>query len=192
MNIGIDIDDTITNSSDVFVEYAKKYNKEKGIIHTVDNTTLNQEKAFGWTKDNQKEFIEKYLRLILINAKEEKQSSKVINKLGINNNIFIITARNNKETENVYELTEKWLKEHNFKYNELITEAKNKLEICKKYNIDLFIDDNYETCMNIFSNLKIPVFIYTTRYNKKTDIGNLIRVNNWNEIERKVGETKNE
>ena len=33
MRIGIDIDDTITNSSDIFVEYAKQYNKEKNIQH---------------------------------------------------------------------------------------------------------------------------------------------------------------
>ena len=29
MRIGIDIDDTITNSSDMFVEYAKKFNKDQ-------------------------------------------------------------------------------------------------------------------------------------------------------------------
>jgi acid phosphatase class B len=31
MNIGIDIDDTITNSSDVFVKYAQIYNETKNI-----------------------------------------------------------------------------------------------------------------------------------------------------------------
>ena len=192
MNIGIDIDDTITNSSDVFIKYAKKYNKEKGIFHKIDNTTLNQEKAFGWDKNNQIEFINKYLRLILSNAKEKRLSSKVITKLSKKNTIFFITARNNKETENVFELTKEWLDKHNYKYKKLITECKNKLEACTKYKIDMFIDDNYETCMNIYSNLKIPVLIYTTRYNKKLETGNLIRVNNWKEIERIIGEIKNE
>ena len=33
MNIGIDIDDTITNSSEVFIKYAKIYNKTRKKIY---------------------------------------------------------------------------------------------------------------------------------------------------------------
>ncbi len=32
MNIGIDIDDTITNSSEIFIKYAREYNKLKKFI----------------------------------------------------------------------------------------------------------------------------------------------------------------
>lgn len=57
MRIGIDIDDTITNSCDKFVEYAKKYNKENNIQFDIDQTTLDPKKSYGWGKENTTDFL---------------------------------------------------------------------------------------------------------------------------------------
>lgn len=47
MTIGIDLDDTISNSSDVFVKYALQFNKEKSIDYDININELDQTKAFG-------------------------------------------------------------------------------------------------------------------------------------------------
>ena len=60
LNIGIDIDDTITNSSEVFVKYAKIYNQIHNITYKINSCELDQSKAFGWSIDNQKEFANQY------------------------------------------------------------------------------------------------------------------------------------
>ena len=99
MNIGIDIDDTITNSSDVFVKYAKIYNETKNINYEINKYEINKNKAFGWSKLNEIEFQKKYLEKILTEAKPLDDSNNifVINILKLcytNNWIFILKVLN--------------------------------------------------------------------------------------------------
>ena len=54
MNVGIDIDDTITNSSEVFVKYARIYNKIHNITYKINTSEFDQNMVFGWSIDNQK------------------------------------------------------------------------------------------------------------------------------------------
>lgn len=184
MKIGIDIDDTITNSSDVFIEYAKKYNEENNIHYDIDNTTLDTKKSFGWEMKNQIEFSNKYLKGILQKVNSKLDSIEVINKLKKEGHkIYFITARSDKEIEgSMFELTENWLRSNDYEYDLLITESKDKLSDCIKHNIDLFIDDSYSNCKSIKDKMNIPVLLFTTRYNSNIKDDSLIRVNNWFDI----------
>ena len=60
MNIGFDIDDTITNSSEVFIKYAKEYNQKKNKFYSIKNDELDQTLAFGWNDIDKEEFRKKY------------------------------------------------------------------------------------------------------------------------------------
>ena len=185
MRLGIDIDDTITNSSDVFVSYAKKYNKENNIDFLVNNETLDVKLSFGWNENDYKKFTEKYLEEILTNVAPEKDSIAIINKLKQEKNeIIFITARSESEIKNnMFDLTKKWLNKNNYQYDMLITESSDKLNECIKNKIDLFIDDNYYNCRLINEKLNIPVILFTTRYNNSIKEDNsVIRVHNWQEI----------
>ena len=191
MRIGIDLDDTITNSSDVFVEYAKKYNCEKSITHEININELDQQIAFGWDSNNQKEFREKYLRNVLLNAKPNKDVIETLNDIWKSGNeIVIITARSDKEIKDMEKITKEWLKTHDIKYNKLIMGNKEKDQICVEEKIDVFIDDNVDFCKKVYERLKIPVFLYSTRYNLKANIDGLFRVYNWKEISKKASITK--
>lgn len=184
MKIGIDIDDTITNSSDVFIEYAKKYNEENNIHYDIDNTTLDTKKSFGWNNQNQIEFAEKYLKKILQTVSSKSDSVEIINKLKKEGHeIYFITARKDKEINgNIFELTENWLKQNNYEYDLLITESKDKLGACIENSIDVFIDDSYSNCKLINDLMKIHVLLFTTRYNSNVKDDSLIRVKDWVEI----------
>lgn len=180
MNIGIDIDDTITNSSDVFVKYAQIYNETKNINYEINKYEIDKNKAFGWSKLNENEFQKKYLEKILTEAKPLDDSVKIINKLfNIGYNIIFISSRKDSEVNNVYDLTIKWLKRYNIKYTKLIVNSMNKLNDCISNDIDIFIDDNYENCklINDYSNIK--TFLYKTRYNTKMEFPCF---NNWVKI----------
>lgn len=191
MTIGIDIDDTITNSSEVFIEYARLYNKENKINFEIDTTQLDQSKAFGWNKKNQIEFTNKYLPMILTNAKPPKNVVAIINKLREDGNkILFITARNDKETENVYEITENWLVSNNIQYDKLIVDSKNKEVDCSNNNVDIFIDDSIRNCENVYSALKIPVFLFNSNYNTNYYHSQIERVFNWDELYTKINDIK--
>lgn len=193
MNIGIDIDDTITNSSEVFLKYAKIYNKDNNIIHKIDSNELDQKKAFGWSIKDQKDFSSKYLKLILNEAKPHVDVIDSLNYLkSCGYKIFLITARNDNEVTNMYDFTKKWLKDNNIPFDKLIVNCSDKLQECLNNNVVLFIDDNYDTCKKIYNSKIDKVFLYETKYNKMYYDKLLIRVKNWDEIIQKVKEIKME
>ena len=82
----------------------------------------------------------------------------------------------------MFELTDKWLKKHNYKFDLLVIDSKEKNNDCIKYKIDVFVDDNYNNCKKVKETTKIPVILYSTRYNIKEKDNSIIRVNNWFEI----------
>ena len=64
MIIGIDIDDTITDLSDIFLKYATLFNKENEIDFKIDKTQWDLDKAFGWNNDDFMKFSKKYLKIL--------------------------------------------------------------------------------------------------------------------------------
>lgn len=185
MNIGIDIDDTLTNSSQVFIKYARIYNKINKINHIINTNELDQKKAFGWTKENQKEFAEKFLMRILLEATPNKNAVEIINKIKEEgHNIYFITARKDSEIANMFDFTRLWLEKNKIYYDKLIVNSSDKLIDCNENNIEIFIDDNYLTCKRIKDNTKIKVFMYETNYNSWVDKIEIDRVKNWEDIYR--------
>lgn len=183
MVIGVDLDDTITNSSDVFLKYAMRYNAEKKIDFIIQDNILDQTKAFGWNKENMKEFQKNYLKKILDEAEANIDCVKIINKIhDRGDKVIIITARSEMELEGVTELTKKWLAKNDVKYDKLIMNSKHKEEDCAKNNVSIFIDDNILNCEKVYKKLEIPTFVFTTRYNKNEKIDGLYRISDWKEL----------
>lgn len=194
MKIGIDIDDTITNSSIIFIKYAIEYNKKYKIEHKIDTTQLDQNKAFGWNKFDQKRFLKEYLSKIFDEVTPNKNSVWAINNLKKQGNkIYFITARNEKEAKDTYTITKKWLVKNRINYDELIINCFNKSDICKEKNVDIFIDDNFDNCLKVYNENKINVFMFNTNYNIKYNSDNIVRVFDWMDIYNKIKEEeKNE
>lgn len=182
MNIGFDIDDTITNSSEIFVKYAIEYNQMKKSCYQINTNEMDQTLAFGWNNENKIEFQKLYLKKILMETTPNKNAIDTINYLKNNHHtIFLITARSDYEISGMYELTKKWLLKNQINYDKLFVNSNDKLSICKDNDIDIFIDDNVDICSNIFKNSKINVVLYTTRYNKNIKTS-FKRVFNWQQI----------
>lgn len=194
MKIGIDIDDTITNSSIIFIKYAIEYNKKYKIEHKIDTTQLDHNKAFGWNKIDQKRFLKEYLSKIFDEVTPNKNSVWAINNLKKQGNkIYFITARNEKEAKDTYTITKKWLVKNRINYDELIINCFNKSDICKEKNVDIFIDDNFDNCLKVYNENKIKVFMFNTNYNIKYNSDNIVRVFDWMDIYNKIKEEeKNE
>ncbi len=81
ITIGIDLDDTISSSNEMFIKYAKLYNKEKKINFKIDETQWDLDKSFGWNDNNYKEFCKQYLRTLLNEAEIKYNAAEKINKL---------------------------------------------------------------------------------------------------------------
>lgn len=187
MNIGIDIDDTINNLSKALVRYALEYNKVAKISHEIKTNEWDFDKAFGWDENHTAEFLDKYLYKAYVEAEPKDNSVEIIKKLkDEGNNIIIITARSDKEVKNVRYYSEEWLKKHMIPYDKLITDSKDKAEKCMENDINVFIDDRVEHCEKVKNNLKIPVYLFDSEYNKNHEDTALIRVFSWLEVYNKI------
>ena len=153
MNIGIDIDDTISETFETLLPYSQKYTiedlkKESKIDFRADLSNhfyivyMN-----NWTENEAINFWKKYYAEILKKVNIKTFAADVINKLREQGHkIYLITARWDMPGDNVKEITRKWLEEKEVKYDELIINASDKAKLVEENKIDIFIDDSFNNC----------------------------------------------
>ncbi len=188
MNIGIDIDDTISDTFESAIVYAKEYiNNELKREPVIDMTKVRDHyyirDMFGLSHDEAENFWTKYYTKIINNVKPKKLSVEMINKLKEEgNNIIIITARWNGEEIDAFKISENWLKKYNLNFDKMYVGIENKAEIAVKENIDLFIDDSIRNCEEV-SAVGIKSYLFNAETNKHINQDNNIdRVYSWEEI----------
>ena len=173
MRIGIDIDDTIVNTSEMCINYVKKLDKKYGenikdiITDNIKNPVVTL-------------FYDNYLYDVIAHAKLKEDAVKVINELYRDNEIYFITARSERFIKDVDNMTKNLLDSYNIKYNKIITGAGKKAELCVENNIDLLIDDSIKHCTNL-SNIGIDTLLFNSINNKDIET-NLKRVYNCNKV----------
>ena len=193
MNIGIDLDDTIAETADSFLKYAKKFNKDRKINYKIKQKEWDFDKAFGWNEQHIQDFIQEYLEELFIELEPKKDAVEIIKKLKEEGNqIIIITARSVDHVKNVKKKNERWLKKHNINFDKLETDAKNKAIKCEENSIDIFIDDGVYHCESVYNELKIPVLLMDSIYNKGYKNKAIKRVYNWQEIDEEINRIKGE
>lgn len=175
MRIGIDIDNTITDTS----AYMKQKLEENNITHLhsdFDNYTKEE-----LIKNEQ--LIRENIEEIMKNCKLNENAKEVINELYKNNEIYLITARTNFYSDNLKDITINYLKENNIMYHELLFGYEDKRDICLEKKLDIMLDDNIKV-MESIKDTNIRGILYQTEYNKEY-IGE--KVNNWVEFKNLIG-----
>ena len=177
MRIGIDIDDTITNSyKEIFEQIGKYYN--------VDSYYLIEEgyKYEDVSKDelNFPEY-NKFCRTVVENLLKtvsiKHGAKEMIKKLQEEGNeIILITARDYEEFSSPYDLTKQFLKDNNICYDKLYVGIKEKGRFCKENGIDVLVDDSITHCKSAKEN-NIPHLLLDNTFNR--DIKELDRVYGW-------------
>ena len=87
MNIGIDIDDTISETFEILIPYSQKYTTQDLKREAVIDLKKRSENHFyieginGWSREEYKEFWRKYYPEMMEQVNIKKFASEVINKL---------------------------------------------------------------------------------------------------------------
>ena len=185
MNIGIDIDNVISNFNDVLLQEYIKHDKELGNdgINNL-NADYIRKGMFNWSKEEELNFYNNNVERIAKNLDLVTDSKKHIDLLkSEGNKIYIISGRNNGEYTEPYLMTKNWLTKNNINYDELILtnayQHHEKADICLDYHIDIMIDDSIHVCEEC-SNKNINVLLFGTIYNKNEQRFN--KVNSWQEV----------
>ena len=178
MRIGVGIDDTICRTTEIVHDRVEKYAKEENL----DPLDIMNDEAL------KNSFFSIYLEDIYANAEIKRDVAKVLKRLrSKGNEIYIISSRSSSfvpTVKNVIKVTEKWLHEHDIEVDAIIVSAygESRADVCKKYNIDLMIDDdpyNYHKIVAIGK--KCLLFDDREKFLQKEDY-----VTNWLDIEKYI------
>lgn len=197
MIIGIDIDDTISDTYAYIFPYAQKYMVEdlgKKIEDGDRNskTHMYVEKFHKWTEEEGKRFLAKYYEKILQNVQPKSFAIETINQLKQEGHkIILITARFPSEKFDVKELTLKWLKGNKIDYDELIINAQDKVEVAKNKKIDIFIDDSIHNCEKM-TKAQIKTFMMDTIINLNYKNEKIKRIYSWPHLYQEIHNLKEE
>lgn len=197
MKIGIDIDDTTFFTVKYMLKYADIFQEE------ISGTSTNRDSfglitnryylnaLYGWNDETKFAFFRKYYKNVLEECTMLPDANSVIQKLKDQGDIIhFITARlMNIEGCDTEKITKESLRKNNIPYDFLDLHISNKLEFFKKNNIDICIEDSYETCKEL-TDIGIQSILVTTKMNEQIDSGNIPRANNWNEIYKEIQKIK--
>ncbi|HPT70395.1 MAG TPA: hypothetical protein PKW50_09625 [Syntrophomonas sp.] len=191
MIIGIDIDNTITHTTEMILHYAQMFGREQGLNTTPDLRYYYLEDVLGWDKRVADDFLDNYLGRIYTNMQPKDQAVEVIRELKKQHELILITSRNQKFPA-VEEVTKNWLKQHGVQYDRLILNKTSnmhffsKLDACLENGVEVMIEDHYELVSEISPHL--PVIMFEYPYNRHLKNDNIIPVNHWREVADWLGQ----
>lgn len=185
MKIGIDLDGVVIDSEKTLKTYTEIFD-----IDTLKgNNLINKEEPFfqfryNWTKGQKEEFIKKYF---LIASKESNLMSgfiAVYNLLKKQGHEFVVITARGGFVKEMKDDAIRLLKENKVEFDKYYWQVEDKLEICKKENIDIMIDDNYHIIKKLADNKIKTLYFRDTNLIKLKENEYITEVNNWGDIYR--------
>jgi uncharacterized HAD superfamily protein len=178
MKIAVDIDGVLGDTLKVTVDYLDKIYDIK--IKEEDITQYDFHELIEMDEEEYKKMFLNY-RLYLTEpiVFGSVEGMNELKKRG--NEITLITSRD----ASLQDVTLNWLKKNKFPFDRIIFSGnKPKKEIAEIYGFDVFIEDCYETCLDLKS--VVPtVIILDAPYNKGNHLG-IIRAQSWEQILDKI------
>ena len=178
MRIGIDIDDTMTETSDYLRPYvAEFFNLD---INYLEDNNISYSNLPEELRSRSLEFAKTYYDKVIVDTPFKPEVSEYIDKIReLGHEIIVITARDKNMYTDEYKTTSQELEKHNIHYDKLICDF-DKATICKEEKIDLFIDDSIPNCTRV-NEVGVEVLVFNSNINKHIKT-NLHRVYNWKEV----------
>ena len=187
MNIGIDLDDVVYDTS---VEVEKEIEKANN-PRLLDFKVQLMRGALSEMPSDVAQFLKDTIISYTSNAKPIKNATDTLKKLRDEGHIItIITARSDAIRDGVVDTTLKSLKKYGIDkgilYDKIIFEGANKGDVCEKEKIDIFVDDSPINCMHVRER-GINVLAFKSRITADAiDQTDLQSVSSWDELYDKI------
>jgi len=188
MRIGIDIDGVIVDSNRFLLDHSTEFCYKNNIQYNINDSEYDECKRMGITYEQMMKIWNKYMEYYATKNPPRTYATEVIEKLSMNNEIYIITARDEEGLpEEKYgqmkEMVKKWLSTYNIKYDKLIFSKGSKLPYCIENGIEIMIEDSPRNIKEL--SLKIPILCFDNSYNREIKGNNITRVYSWYDLLKK-------
>ena len=185
MNIGLDLDGVVLDTETTFRTYEEIFDIDvlKG-NNLIDRQEPKFQHRYNWTDEQEKQFIES-LFLKVSNETGLMSGFPVVYKLlkEMGHKFIVITARGGWIPEMKDEAI-RIFNENNLEFDKCYWVVKDKLEICKKENIDLMIDDDWRIIKEIAESGIKTLYFRDTNLKQLEENEYIHEVNNWGDIYR--------
>lgn len=180
MNIGIDIDDTLVDSTKNMIDKIGLYDKSGEVEKHIEEIMSGEIPT-----ENIRKFMNTYLLDLTKTIRVKKDAIEVVNRLkNKGHKIILITSRNDEECKGLEKYTLEYLKKNNLIYDKIFLNSRDKAKVCIENDIDIMIDDSIKHCNNV-SSTGIITFLFNSLINKGKKTS-LKRVNNWRQLEKEI------
>lgn len=189
MIIGIDIDNTISYTTEMIMHYALIFGREHGLNTVPDPNQYYLEGALGWSSEAVEEFFDAHLASIYREVRPKEQVGEITQQMQKHHQIVLITSRN-YQFPGIEEITREWLRKYGIAYDKLILNATpnmhhfSKLAVCMQHKVNVMIEDHHELAQELSQFM--PVILFDYPYNRKVESENIIRVRDWYEAQNWV------
>ena len=183
MNIGVDIDDTLSQTTNYLYDKALTFTEEVLHREPIIDKRENFPRCLGWNDEEVVKFFNEVFDKEVLNIPVLENARLYLQKLKeAGYKIFIITARDNRHLIDPYGKCLKWLEKNELPFDKLIIGCKYKNLICEKEKIDIMIDDSFTQCSLVSKNLKNVKVLMMATFNNDLASEGITRVHNWEEI----------
>ncbi len=189
MNIGIDIDNTISTTRETIMEKAAQFNQAQNLSTQFDLSYYNLEKSLGWDGPTTQLFLSSYLADIYRQVQPKPNAVEVIKELHDHHQIILITSRNARN-DSITAITIDWLSQHGIVYDKLVMNHTDnmhhfsKLAACQENEVALMIEDHHDLALELSSHL--PVILFDYPYNAHLANDRIIRVQDWLQVKQTI------
>ena len=192
MKIGIDADGVLTDMSAFNYEYGERYFKRKP--ENLNGYGVMEQ--FGCTKGQELRFGLRYFITYCKKWPPREGCSEVISRLNADGQeLYEITARKFVTMKNPLgwyscRMFRKWLERYGISFRDIhycseSNSPEDKLEGCRRFGIDIMIDDKPEV-VYFLAEHGIRVLMFDAPYNQGISGDNIIRVMDWEDVYRKI------
>lgn len=198
MIIGVDCDGVLTDMSAYIYEYGEKYFKRK----PKNPDGYSTAEIFDCSDKDELKFGLRYFATYCKKWPPRNGATEIMSKLGNDGHkLYAITARKFVTLHNLLGwysrfMCEQWLKKHCFSFKDIFYCSESnapgdKLIGCRKYSVDLMIDDKPDVVLHLADN-GIKVLLFDTRYNQNVSHDNIVRVYDWDDVYEKISTIEKE
>ena len=187
MIIGLDIDNVITDFDKSILKEFYIADKDKRNVGVINKKARHINYGmFDWSQEEVDEFYNKNMERIAKELKPRRNCKKYMDKLlDDGHKLILITHRVSPHYLNPEKTTLDWLKKNNINYTKLVlSNAPDKTKECKKYNIDIMVDDRAGQCKKMKAQ-GVNIILMLTRYNRK-EVENLPFATSWKNLYEQI------
>lgn len=186
MNIGIDVDGVIFDYMTHVRAYAELYDFE--ILHkkgVVNREEMKVGKRYDWTKEQTKEFGDKYFVELTKTMPIFTLAQEIIERLNAEGNKLFVISNRGLLHEGARTEAQKLFDKFGLKFEKCFWDVSDKAKVCLENNIKVMIDDSDEVCNDCAQN-GIQAIYMREKDTPKIENQLVHEVDNWGEIYRVI------